>query len=164
MCTKCPAGRLLLRTLDIFSGCGGLSEGLHQAGVAETKWAIEYEEAAARAFEENHKDASMFCDNSCVILRRIMEENGCLDDCCTSPEAVDLANDLPQLLVAKLPKPGEVDFICGGPPCQGYSGMNRFNQSEWSMAQNSMVIFHNNECIVCASVVFLHLIVLLNAT
>ena len=27
----------------------------------------------------------------------------------------------------------------GGPPCQGYSGMNRFNKSNWSLVQNSMV-------------------------
>ena len=34
-----------------------------------------------------------------------------------------------------IPLPGEVDFICGGPPCQGYSGMNRFNKGNWSMVQ-----------------------------
>ena len=38
-----------------------------------------------------------------------------------------------------LPSPGQVDFLCGGPPCQGYSGMNRFNKGNWSMVQNSMV-------------------------
>ena len=32
--------------------------------------------------------------------------------------------------MAALPGPGEVDFLCGGPPCQGYSGMNRFNKGE----------------------------------
>ena len=41
--------------------------------------------------------------------------------------------------VGQLPVPGEVDFLCGGPPCQGYSGMNRFNKGNWSMVQNSMV-------------------------
>lgn len=35
--------------------------------------------------------------------------------------------------------PGDVEFLCGGPPCQGYSGMNRFNKGNWSMVQNSMV-------------------------
>ncbi len=30
---------------------------------------------------------------------------------------------------------GEVEFIMGGPPCQGYSGMNRFNKGNWSMVQ-----------------------------
>lgn len=40
-----------------------------------------------------------------------------------------------------LPLPGQVDMIVGGPPCQGYSGMNRFNKRNWSMVQNSMVWF-----------------------
>ena len=39
----------------------------------------------------------------------------------------------------ELPAPGQVDFVVGGPPCQGYSGMNRFNKGNWSMVQNSMV-------------------------
>ena len=40
-----------LQSLDIFAGCGGLSHGLHQSGVAETKWAIECHEPAAKAFK-----------------------------------------------------------------------------------------------------------------
>ena len=42
-------------------------------------------------------------------------------------------------MAASLPLPGQVDMIVGGPPCQGYSGMNRFNKRNWSMVQNSMV-------------------------
>ena len=35
-----PKMRKRLATLDVFSGCGGLSHGLHEAGVAESRWAI----------------------------------------------------------------------------------------------------------------------------
>lgn len=31
-----------------------------------------------------------------------------------------------------LPKKGEVELLCGGPPCQGYSGMNRYNKGQCS--------------------------------
>lgn len=54
--------------MDIFAGCGGLSEGMHQAGVADTKWAIEYEAPAADAFKLNYPKAEVFCDNCNVIL------------------------------------------------------------------------------------------------
>lgn len=37
--------------MDIFAGCGGLSCGMHRAGAAVTKWAIEYEKLAAEAFK-----------------------------------------------------------------------------------------------------------------
>jgi DNA (cytosine-5)-methyltransferase 1 len=26
-----------------------------------------------------------------------------------------------------------VELLCGGPPCQGYSGMNRFNSRQYSL-------------------------------
>jgi DNA (cytosine-5)-methyltransferase 1 len=29
-------------------------------------------------------------------------------------------------LLPPLPQPGEVDVIMGGPPCQSFSGMNRY--------------------------------------
>jgi DNA (cytosine-5)-methyltransferase 1 len=40
-----------LRTLDVFAGCGGLSLGLHQSGVAKSEWAIEFFAQAAHAFK-----------------------------------------------------------------------------------------------------------------
>ena len=43
-----------LRLLDIFAGCGGLSEGLHQAGIASTNWAIEFWKPSAEAFKMNN--------------------------------------------------------------------------------------------------------------
>jgi len=37
------------------------------------------------------------------------------------------------------PKRGEVELLCGGPPCQGFSGMNRFNAGEYSKFKNSLI-------------------------
>lgn len=43
---------------------------------------------------------------------------GDADDCISTPEAADLAAKLDQKEINILPRPGDVDFIIGGPPCQ----------------------------------------------
>lgn len=97
-----------LATMDIFAGCGGLSEGLRQAGVADARWAIEYEAPAAEAFRLNHPGAAVFCDNCNVILRAAMARAGLADDCHAAEECVALANAMAADKAARLPKPGEV--------------------------------------------------------
>ncbi|KAK6939353.1 DNA (cytosine-5)-methyltransferase 1, replication foci domain [Dillenia turbinata] len=132
--------RNCLATLDIFSGCGGLSEGLHQSGASQTKWAIEYEEPAGEAFKLNHPESLVFINNCNVILRAIMEKCGDIDDCVSTQEAAELAASLGEKDIENLPMPGQVEFINGGPPCQGFSGMNRFNQGTWSKVQCDMIL------------------------
>ena len=46
----------------------------------------------------------------------------------------------------KMPKKGEVDLLCGGPPCQGFSGMNRFNSGEYSKFKNSLISSYLSYC------------------
>lgn len=72
--------------MDIFAGCGGLSEGFQQARAAVCKWAIEYEHPAAEAFKLNHPDAHVMCDNCNVILTAAMHKAGLQDLCKASPE------------------------------------------------------------------------------
>ncbi|KAG7612367.1 Bromo adjacent homology (BAH) domain [Arabidopsis suecica] len=135
-----PPKEIRLATLDIFAGCGGLSHGLKKAGVSDAKWAIEYEEPAGQAFKQNHPESTVFVDNCNVILRAIMEKGGDQDDCVSTTEANELAAKLTEEQKSTLPLPGQVDFINGGPPCQGFSGMNRFNQSSWSKVQCEMIL------------------------
>lgn len=47
-----------------------------------------------------------------------MERGGDLDDCVSTPEADDLCSKMEEIKKSKLPIPGEVDFVNGGPPCQ----------------------------------------------
>lgn len=62
-----------LRTLDVFAGCGGISEGFHQAAVAKSCWAIEFEEPAAQAFRLNNPETTVFTDDCNTILKLVME-------------------------------------------------------------------------------------------
>lgn len=70
----------------------------------------------------------------------IMEKCGDRDDCISTREAAELASKLDEKDLSNLPLPGQVDFINGGPPCQGFSGMNRFNTSTWSKVQCEMIL------------------------
>lgn len=117
-----------LRTLDVFAGCGGLSEGLHQAGITECKWAIENLEAAAHAYSLNNKHCVVFNEDCNALLRDAMAG------------ASHSAGGL------RLPAQGEVELLCGGPPCQGFSGMNRFNSREYSNFKNSLVASYLSYC------------------
>uniref|UniRef100_A0A8B9TLN0 DNA (cytosine-5)-methyltransferase n=1 Tax=Anas platyrhynchos TaxID=8839 RepID=A0A8B9TLN0_ANAPL len=117
-----------LRTLDVFSGCGGLSEGFHQAGVSETLWAIEMWEPAAQAFRLNNPGTTVFTEDCNVLLKLVMSG--------------EKTNSLGQ----KLPQKGDVEMLCGGPPCQGFSGMNRFNSRTYSKFKNSLVVSFLSYC------------------
>ncbi|VVC27392.1 DNA (cytosine-5)-methyltransferase 1-like,Bromo adjacent homology (BAH) domain,DNA (cytosine-5)- [Cinara cedri] len=111
-----------LRGLDIFAGCGGLSKGLEDSGLLKCKWAIEYDDNAAEAFKLNNPDTIVFVEDCNALLKLAMSGK--------------TTNKLNQ----KIPQKGEVDIICGGPPCQGFSGMNRFNSGQYSLFRNSLIV------------------------
>ncbi|CAH1179610.1 unnamed protein product [Phaedon cochleariae] len=114
-----------LRCMDVFAGCGGLSEGFHQAGIAEPKWAIEKEITAANAYRLNNPDCKVFSDDCNNILRTVLSGEG---------------------KQKGLPGKGDVELLVGGPPCQGFSGMNRFNAGQYSLFKNSLVVSFLSYC------------------
>jgi DNA (cytosine-5)-methyltransferase 1 len=84
--------------VDLFCGAGGLSEGFRQAGF-HVLAGLDYDQRAGETFIATH------------------------------PEAVFIGGkiqDIPvsELLGATGLRPGELDVLVGGPPCQGYSVYN----------------------------------------
>ncbi len=108
--TSVELGTNQVTVLDLFAGCGGLTEGFHQyrpegaaAPVFRTVGAVEWDRAAAASYAANFGAGSSRCGNF------------------DPPEIV--CRDI----VGWEPKwsPGDIDVVVGGPPCQGFSGLNR---------------------------------------
>ncbi len=89
----------MLKVIDLFCGCGGLSEGFRLAGYTIVG-GVDFNAPAIKTFNKNFPEAKGIC---CDLLNmdqsRIVEEFG------------DLS---------------EIDVIIGGPPCQGFSAANRY--------------------------------------
>lgn len=84
-----------MKFIDLFSGAGGLSEGLSEAGF-HCLFANEIMPTYAYTFKQNHSDAQVTtADIRTLDAEKIMLDLGL--------------------------KRGELDLIAGGPPCQGFS-------------------------------------------
>lgn len=89
--------------IDLFAGCGGLSLGLHLAGFRTLLYS-ELNKDAAATFAANHPKVPGVGD-----VRQLTRKGG----------------ELLRKHLAGWKKEGieVVDLVCGGPPCQGYSGI-----------------------------------------
>ena len=106
-----------LRAIDLFAGCGGLSSGLSQAGI-DIAIATDHWDVALNTYKTNHENTQIVCCDGSDFLDRIKSD-------------VNLS------YAAK-----DIDLIVGGPPCQGFCGINRHRTSD--DPRNSLVeVFFN---------------------
>jgi DNA (cytosine-5)-methyltransferase 1 len=88
--------------IDLFSGCGGFSAGLEQAGM-NCLAGIDHNEQAIHTFKANHSDST-----------------------------IALVKDMTQFQPKELERligRNHVDVIVGGPPCQGFSSARQYSGS-----------------------------------
>lgn len=101
-----------LISIDLFAGCGGLTEGMHKAGF-ETKVAVELVDLAARAFELNHVKTTVIKKD----IRKIKKK------------------EVIKALQGKRPH-----LLAGCPPCQGFSSIRRLNRGSVEDHRNDLVL------------------------
>jgi len=83
------------KAISLFAGAGGCSFGFKQAGY-DIVFATDFNRAAMDTYALNFKGANIACADICEF-------------------------DFEQLLRSLDLKPGELDVLIGGPPCQGFS-------------------------------------------
>lgn len=89
-----------LISIDLFSGVGGLTQGLHKAGF-KTELAFEIDEIASKAYKLNHKRTKVITsDIRKVSINTVKNE---------------LGNKT-------------IHLLAGCPPCQGFSSIRRLNK------------------------------------
>lgn len=90
-----------LTSIDLFAGCGGLTRGLEWAGFE------------CLAFNELNKDAA---DSFAINFPNALRLDGDIKEAVSEQIISNTLNPL-------IEKKGGLDFLCGGPPCQGFSGI-----------------------------------------
>lgn len=98
-----PCMRKTLTAIDLFSGAGGLTLGLKQAGF-KVLAGIEIERVPAATYKLNHPDV--------LCINKDIREVGAVE-----------------LLMATGLKRGELDLLAGCPPCQGFSTLRTRKKS-----------------------------------
>jgi DNA (cytosine-5)-methyltransferase 1 len=95
-----------LTAIDLFAGCGGVTQGLKQAGFRVVA-AIEINPLAAGSYRLNHSEVRLVTsDIRSVDGRKLMTALGI--------------------------RSGELDLLVGCPPCQGFSTLRTRNGASWN--------------------------------
>lgn len=99
--------------IDLFAGCGGLSLGLERAGFTPLL-VNELNPDALSTYLLNRRDEfPWLCDNNVSNVKDLVLDEKLLDRFHASIKK-NLGVDIYK---------GQLDLICGGPPCQGFSGL-----------------------------------------
>lgn len=97
------------RIVDLFSGCGGISEGFYRTGKVNIVGAIDFEQSACNTYQQNFEEAKVICGD----IRDI------------TVESTGFSN---------------IDIMVGGPPCQGFSALNRWEKDKDEDPRNRLFI------------------------
>lgn len=108
--------RMMINTIDLFAGCGGLMDGFEQSGKFRTLACVEWESAPCENLKKRLRDKWGYKNSEEMVLRFDIQRTAELF-CGWQDEVYGESAGLNNLVN----KGGKVDLIIGGPPCQAYS-------------------------------------------
>lgn len=108
--------RMMINTIDLFAGCGGLMDGFEQSGKFRTLACVEWESAPCENLKKRLRDKWGYNNSEEMVLRFDIQRTAELF-CGWQDEVYGESAGLDNLVN----KGGKVDLIIGGPPCQAYS-------------------------------------------
>src|SRR5882724_5731558 len=101
--------------IDLFSGCGGLTEGLRKAGF-RVLGAVDIDETAVETYRLNHPDVEIWTkDIRDLTIRTVTRKLGI--------------------------RKGQLDLVAGCPPCQGFSTMRTLNGNRSNRDKRNNLLF-----------------------
>ncbi|PHH82261.1 hypothetical protein CDD82_6510 [Ophiocordyceps australis] len=112
------AGHGKLRGLDLFCGGGNFGRGLEEGGGIEMCWANDYDSKAVHTYMANTTSPiTPFLGSVDDLQRQALRGNFC----------------------QMVPRVGQVDFICGGSPCPGFSTLTNDKTTAKQRKNQSLV-------------------------
>lgn len=109
-----------MKAIDLFCGCGGMSSGLAMMGV-EVLAGVDINKEYIQTFRMNFGDTKTFCQDLSKINPKEFRERFSLQK-------------------------GELDFLVGGPPCQGFSKNVPRADREMFSKNNMLITTYVNFC------------------
>lgn len=129
----------MVNTIDLFAGCGGLTEGFKQSGHYNTIACIEWDKAPCDTLRHNLQKKWKYNDADKRVIQFDIQRteeliNGWNDPVYGTSEGLDV-------LVKEYG--GTVDLIIGGPPCQAYSVAGRIRDKDGMKNDYRNYLFEN---------------------
>jgi len=115
-----------LKTLDLFAGCGGLTEGFEMTGSYETLACVEWEKSSRDTLAHRLHAKWGYSDADNRVLQFDAQRTEDLLDGWSDDPKYGSNDGLNRLVEARN---GVVDLIVGGPPCQAYSIAGRIRDA-----------------------------------
>ena len=129
----------MVNTIDLFAGCGGLTEGFKQSGHYNTIACIEWDKAPCDTLRYNLQKKWKYTDSDKRVIQFDIQRTNELINGWDNPE-YGKSEGLDAIVKEY---GGVVDLIIGGPPCQAYSVAGRIRDKDGMKNDYRNYLFEN---------------------